>query len=233
MSGWERVRAGQSGALVWRGDGVHRKEGDEGEIAAEADRLAWLAAHGIPCPRVVEHRRGVLVTTTAPGRPGAAEWPEELRPRLVSSLAATLRALHALPLARCPFDRSLAVTVPAAERAVATGAVDLSDLDGERAGWSGERLLAELHRTRPATEDLVVGHGDPTLDNVFFGPDGALTAVIDAGRLGRADRHNDLAIAAREVGDAWHPRYADQLLREYGGGDPDTIAFYQLLDEFF
>jgi kanamycin kinase len=233
VADWERVHAGKSEARVWRGAGVHRKEGDEREIAAEADRLVWLGGRGIPCPRVVEHRPGVLVTTTAPGRPGAEEWPEALRPRMVSAVAATLRALHALPVAECPFDRSLAVTVPAAERAVAAGEVDLSDLDGARAGWSGERLLAELHRTRPASEDLVVGHGDTTLENLFFGPGGELTAVIDAGRLGRADRHNDLAIAVRELSDAWHPRYADQLLREYGAADPAKLTFYQLLDEFF
>jgi aminoglycoside phosphotransferase len=37
----------------------------------------------------------------------------------------------------------------------------------------------------------------------------------------------------RELSDAWHPRYADQLLREYGAADPAKLRFYQLLDEFF
>jgi aminoglycoside phosphotransferase len=157
---WWRVDVGKSGARVWRGDGVHRKEGSSSAIAAEADRLSWLAAQGLPCPR---------------------------------------------------------------------------NVDPERAGWTGQQLLAELHRTRPPDEDLVVGHGDPCLPNMFFDDDGRLTALIDVDRLGTADRYNDLAIATRSLAHNWHPRYAEQLLREYGVAEPDRsrIAFYRLLDEFF
>jgi kanamycin kinase len=63
---WEPETIGQSNARVWRGRGVHRKEGDPEAIAAEADRLVWLAGTGIPCPEIVEHTPGRLVTSTAP-----------------------------------------------------------------------------------------------------------------------------------------------------------------------
>ncbi len=223
MTNWEPVSGGQSGARVWRGPGVHRKEGDATEIAAEAARLVWLGGRGIPCPAVVSHDPGVLVTTTVPGRSGASAWPAALRPRLADALADLLRSLHAVPTADCPFDRSLAVTVAAATAAV----VDLGDLDEERRGWTTERLVQELHRTRPADEDLVVCHGDPTRENVLFDDAGRLTGIVDVGLLGVADRYADLAIAARNFG----PR----LLRHYGIAEPDRekLAFYRLLDEFW
>src|SRR3954449_2313667 len=80
---------------------------------------------------------------------------------------------------------------------------DLDDLDEERRGWTRDRLVAELLATRPADEDLVVCHGDLTLDNVLFDPDTCrVTGVLDAGRLGVADRWVDLAIATRSLGSA-------------------------------
>jgi aminoglycoside 3'-phosphotransferase II len=62
-----------------------------------------------------------------------------------------------------------------------------------------------------------------------------MTAFIDVGRLGVADRYQDLAIATRDLADAWGPRYAAQLLHDYGvgTGDLDKLRFYRLLDEFF
>jgi kanamycin kinase len=232
---WEPVDTGKSGARVWRGPSVHRKEGDPAEIDAEADRLIWLTAQGIPCPEVVERGPGLLVTTTVPGRSAAEPWPAHLRGRMTDAFADLLRALHAIPVAACPFDRSLEATVPAAVRAAELGQVDLDDLDDERHGWSADRLVQELHCTRPPAEDPVVGHGDPCLPNVLFDDDGRPTGVVDVGRVGIADRYNDLAIATRSLTDNWHIEYGSRLLRRYGIERPDLprIAFYRLLDEFF
>jgi aminoglycoside phosphotransferase len=198
-------------------------------------RLGWLAGHGIPCPAVVAHEPGILVTTTLPGRSGAEVWPADQRPGLADAFADLLRAVHSLPAADCPFDRSLGLTIPAAEAAVGAGHVDLDDLDPGRQGWTAERLLARLHTTRPATEELVVCHGDPTLANVFCDDHGHLTGVIDVGRLGVADRYLDLAIASRSLTSRWHQAYGSRLLRRYGLDRVDLgkIQFYRLLDEFF
>ncbi len=89
MTEWEPEPIGQSNARVWRGRGVHRKEGDPDAIAAEAERLAWLAGTGIPCPEIVEHTPGRLVTATVPGRSAGrsllfnwgAGWAERLYAR--------------------------------------------------------------------------------------------------------------------------------------------------------
>lgn len=109
---------------------------------------------------------------------------------------------------------------------------------------SGERpdLLAELERTAPAPgrEDLAVCHGDLCVPNVLLDPRRlAVTALIDLGRLGVADRAADLAVAARSLADTrLNPQYGERsaarFLARYGGPVPDAsrLAFYRLLDEF-
>ncbi|MEV0610624.1 APH(3') family aminoglycoside O-phosphotransferase [Polymorphospora rubra] len=235
MTSWEPVTTGRSGARVWRGPGRYRKQGDPEQIAAEAHRLAWLAGRAVPCPEVVDHRPGELVTTAVPGRPAGGLATGPGRDRAVDSLADLLRTLHGLPVDGCPFDTSLATTVPAADAAVAAGTVDLSDLDDVRHGWSGDRLRTELHRTRPATEDLVVCHNDLSLANVLVAGDGTVTGVVDVGRLGVADRYSDLAIVTRDLAGDWHPDHAARFLTRYGLSHVDRarIDFYRLLDEFF
>ncbi|SNS85446.1 kanamycin kinase/aminoglycoside 3'-phosphotransferase-2 [Asanoa hainanensis] len=153
-----------------------------------------------------------------------------------AAIGALLHDLHQLPTATCPFDRRLSTAIREAEAAARTKEVDLDSLDTTRAGWSIDRLLAELHATRPQDpEDLVVGHGDPCLPNILCTDDGRPTGVVDVSRLGVADRHNDLAIATRNLTANWSKTEATTLLTAYGleNPDPAKLAFYRLLDEFF
>ncbi len=230
---WTPVTTGRSGARVSRAPGQFRKAGAPAAIAAEAARLAWLAGQGIACPRIVAHRDGVLITTAVPGRPAAALTDPAARSRAVGSIAGLVRALHAIAVPDCPFQRPLAQAVAEAQAAVAAGAVDLDDLDDQRQGWPAERLLGELHRTRPATTDPVVCHGDLTLDNILVDDTGAVTGLVDVGGLAVADRCQDLALLTRDLLD-WSPVHAEQLLTAYGRPvEQSTLAFYRLLDEFF
>jgi kanamycin kinase len=85
----------------------------------------------------------------------------------------------------------------------------------------------------------VVVHGDPSLNNLLVDPGGAKPVTfIDVGRAGRADRHLDLAVFLRGLGDHWHdranPDLADRFIDRYGlAPDEDRLAWYRLLDEFF
>ncbi|MER8186104.1 APH(3') family aminoglycoside O-phosphotransferase [Kitasatospora sp. NPDC094015] len=260
---WTPVTVGCSGATVHRlergdmtgylkvaGRPAHPDPGsahpDPGsDLAAEAERTAWLAAQGIPTAEILDQDTGPdggwLFTRAVPGRSAADPWPAEQLPALVDALAALARALHALPTANCPYDRTLATTLPAARRAAAAGLVDLDDLDEPRTGWSTDRLLAELDATVPAVEDVVLCHGDLCLPNVLLDPDTLrVTGLIDLGRLGRADRYADLALTARSLAapvnaHQYAPALADRFLTRYdppGGVDERRVAFYQLLDEF-
>lgn len=251
---WRLVNEGDSGAFVYHLTG-HRPElyakiaprtpeNPAFDLVGEADRLEWLARHGIPVPHIVE--RGAddttvwLVTEAVPGAAASEEWPEHQRTAVVEAIAELARTLHELPVDDCPFDRRLDVAVAEARHNVREGLVDLDDLQDEHAGWTGDQLLAELDRARPEKEDLVVCHGDLCPNNVLLDPETCqVTGVIDVGRLGVADRHADLALAARELEideDPWFgPAYAERFLEQYGAHrvDKDKMAFYQLLDEFF
>jgi aminoglycoside phosphotransferase len=228
----------------------HSEHRDSGfSLAAEADRLRWLAAQGIPTPEVLDvdadDQFAWLVTTAVRGRTAADLWPEGERGLVIDALADIALALHALPIGACPFDRSLAVTVPEALHAAASDVVDLKDLDDERSGWTTEQLVDVLTQTRPTSADLVVCHGDFCLPNVLL--DTAtheVTGLIDVGRAGIADRHQDLALMTRSIRHEMNGHFgdadADRFLHRYVAGvpsmtapDPDLLAFYRLLDEFF
>ncbi|WP_286071761.1 APH(3')-II family aminoglycoside O-phosphotransferase [Stenotrophomonas sp. 57] len=207
------------------------------ELGDEIDRLRWLQAQGLPAPTVIatieEGGRRWLMMSALPGRDLASS--PELAPRQVADLLAdALRGLHAVPVANCPFDQRLASRLQAAQARVEAGLVDADDFDEERLGQSPQQVFAELRATQPAHEDLVVSHGDACLPNLIVA-DGRFTGFIDCGRLGVADRCQDLALAARSlVHNFGDTRWVVPLFQRYGSiPDERRLAFYRLLDEFF
>jgi aminoglycoside phosphotransferase len=255
---WSCVGTRSSGATVYRVDrrvdgrpdfyvkATAPREPDDPRFqpAGEADRLRWLSDQGLPVPEVVEVSGNGecqwLVTTALPGRSAAGNWGQEERLRVVDVVADVARAVHSLPVAECPFDRSLSVLLGQAKVAVRAGAVDLADVDDDHRGWTAQELLDELTSSPPpAEDDLVVCHGDLCLDNVLIAPETlSLAGIVDAGRVGIADRWLDLSVAVNDIGadEKWGygPADADRFLRRYGIADIDRrkLAYYQLIDEF-
>lgn len=250
---WEPVHTGHTDAAVRRSrDGrAYAKTGTgpvRQELDDERERLLWLATTDIPAPEVVDWEddgeTATLVTAALPGVP-LSELPSAAAPDAVKTLGGFLRRLHSLDREGCPFERWLAVTVPLARVNVDHGRVDEDDVDDERVGQSASARLEQLLEQRPRAEelevgDLVVCHGDACLPNVLVDPDSLeVTGIVDVGRLGIADRHLDLALAARSVSDtslnpAYGPAAADAMLAAYGlPTDPWRLDFYRLLDEFF
>ncbi len=232
----EPVRVGRSGDAVWR-VGAHRflKHGSNAEtLGAEAERLDWLVGR-VPVPRVVAFERseaGAFLLTEALRGVAAHEFTGPPA-RCVELLADGLRRLHAIGIAACPFDARLAVRMREARANAMAGRVDETDFDAARAGRSATDLLAELEATRPADEDLVVAHGDYCLPNVVLCGD-RVGGFVDVGRAGIADRHADLALAARSIAYNLGSDRVAPFFAAYGTApDPAKIAFYQLLDEFF
>ncbi|MEQ4205108.1 APH(3') family aminoglycoside O-phosphotransferase [Actinopolymorpha sp. B9G3] len=266
---WTRVHHGFSGAATYELTGTTGPElyakvavvpqhlGSRSHLGVEAERIRWLSSTGIPGPELVAAGTetclstspttspeavevGWLVMTSVPGREASAPWPVHQRVSVIDALADALRALHALPLEGCPFDRRLDVRLGQERAAVEAGVVDEASAAMEPWRWAQDRgaLLAELLRTRPADEDLVVCHGDYCVPNVLLDPETLeVTGLIDLGWLGVADRYHDLgiatgSIASVELNPQYGPGHAARFLERYGG-DPDDprIDYYRRLDE--
>ncbi len=243
---WSQQTIGRSAAVVFRltaDDSTVLFAKTEpidpfGELTGEAERLRWLGAQGIACPRVLAadstaDRHWLLIS--ALGGHDLASSPRLSPPAIVALTATALRGLHTLDIAHCPFDHRLDRRIAMARERVAAGVVDESDFDDERRGRTAASVFEELVSRRPAVaEDLVITHGDACLPNLMADA-GRFSGFIDCGRLGVADRYQDIALACWSItynlGTAW----VAPFLQHYGLPDADAerLAYYRLLDEFF
>jgi aminoglycoside 3'-phosphotransferase II len=235
---------GRSAAAVFRLDAGKRPSlfvkveptGAFEELPNEAQRLRWLGSHAIACPTVErearEAGRNWLLISGLAGHDLASS-PRLGPDRIVEIVARALRDLHRLDVATCPFDHRIDRRIEEVRARVEAGMVDESDFDGEREGRTARDLFEELLARRPEGEDLVVSHGDACLPNLIA-DQGRFSGFIDCGRLGVADRHQDLSLAGRSIRSNLGAPWAETFLRLYGGSaDPERLGFYQLLDEFF
>jgi aminoglycoside 3'-phosphotransferase-2 len=241
---WQAQTIGKSGASVFRvtapdGAAFFVKSdaiGPFSELPQEIRVLRWLESRNLPAPRVVDELtsegRHWLLMTALPGADMASS-PDRQPADLVRQCAAALRLLHEVDPADCPFDRRLTVTLPLAHARAEGGAVDESDFETIHLGMGALELYAELVASVPAESDIVVCHGDASMPN-FMTHAGQFTGFIDCARLGLADRHQDLVIAVRSITHNFGPEAADHFIAAYGAElDPEKVAFYRMLDEFF
>ncbi|MDX8140670.1 aminoglycoside 3'-phosphotransferase [Lentzea sp. BCCO 10_0061] len=216
---WSADHEGRSGD-VWRvGSSYVKRAGVD-----ERDRLLWLGRHfEVPEIRAFAEDWLVLADVGAPSLTSAD-------PVLAGTVMGTvLRSLHSLPVASCPYDATIPVMLEKARHNVEAGLVDVGDFDDDNLGATPEELLHRLVATAPSAEDLVVAHGDFCPPNVLLRPDGS-TVLIDVARLGVSDRHRDLALAHRALGEEAVAAFD----RAYGlTPRPEMLAWYRLLDEFF
>ena len=89
--------------------------------------------------------------------------------------------------------------------------MDLDNVEPETFGPNGfanpEELLIWLEKNRPE-EDTVLTHGDFCLPNIFA-ENNRISGFIDLGKMGPADRWQDLAIALRSLEHNFSGRYND------------------------
>jgi kanamycin kinase len=243
LAGWNAALVWESGpaAMTWRmtgPDGQQRylKTGPADAavpLRAEAPRLRWALAAGLPVPRVVAAcgagQAEWLLLEALPGQtaidPSLRADPESLVPILANGL----RRFHETPAVDCPFPFSAADAIARVRRRVAAGQVRPDEVHEDHQHWSPPQALAELERLRPDSEDLVVCHGDYCLPNVLI-TGGTATGFVDLGELGVADRWWDLAVGSWSV--TWNlgPGWEDLFLASYGvERDDRRMAFYRLL----
>jgi streptomycin 3"-kinase len=247
---WEHVAGGESGALVVRD--LDRKRYAKivapeqvNELAAERDRNIWIAQTSISSAPVLDWREtgdgACLVTQAMPGVP-ASELDAPGLLRAWRSVTATVRALHGLATDRCPFDRSLTQMMPLARASVAEGRVVVGFLPVGLQRTPPTQILEGIQAELPARlgqehAQLVVCHGDLCLPNILVDRDTALvTALIDLGRLGRADPYADIALLLATARETWSDEAmahrADlEFAETYGIElDPERQDFYHRLD---
>ncbi|CQR61092.1 APH(3'') family aminoglycoside O-phosphotransferase [Streptomyces leeuwenhoekii] len=247
---WLPVTAGESGAFVFRSADAARyakcvPAAEAAGLEAERDRVEWLNGRGVPGPRVLDWYSGeagvCLVTSAVSGVPADQVSAEELRLSW-GRIADAVRRLHEVPVAECPFGRELDAMLALARDVVARGAVNPEFLPVEQQHLPPAELLARLtgqvpRRREQEAADTVVCHGDLCLPNIILDPRTLdVSGFIDLGRLGRADRHADLALLLANARETWPDeewaRAADAAFAErYGiAVDPDRLRFYLHLD---
>ncbi|MGH2505461.1 MAG: APH(3') family aminoglycoside O-phosphotransferase, partial [Ktedonobacterales bacterium] len=223
------------------------------ELRAERDRLHWLQSR-LPVPAVCgwaeagddgpvdadereERARGWLLLSEAPGRMACDPAFEGDPQRVVELLAAGLHSLHGLDIAACSFDARLDHRLAQAAWVIHAG---IADVEAVRAdlGVSAEELLARLITTRPdePTADLVFTHGDYCLPNILLDAEcDRISAYLDWGRAGIADRYQDLSIGARSVRFNLGEEWSERFLAAYGLSPLDRarLDWYETLDELF
>lgn len=242
---WERQTIGRSLAAVYRLSAPDRPgffiKGEAAnpfsELPGEATRLDWLADTGTPCPSVLGFEtlagRHWLLTGALDGH-NLASQPEPEPGLIIKTVADALKRLHALPIADCPFDHNALERMAVAARRLDVRLVDADDFEDAHLGKDPAKLLARLYATLPAMPDPVVTHGDASLPN-FMAAGDQFTGFLDCGRLGVADRYQDLALAGRSIAHNLGAQWIDPFYDAYGIEPLDRakIDFYLLLDEFF
>jgi len=242
---WFRDRVGESGCAIYRlagglRDDLYLKVGRGpmlDDLVDEMVRLRWLSGY-LPVPPlhgfVLEADAGWMLTGRLPGQTAyqLLEGDPGMAPALAGALGRFLRRLHTLPVERCPFNADHRLRLAAAQDRMEAGLVDEDEFDDSRHGMSAEEVWAEMMAALPADFDRVVTHGDFSLDNLFV-VDGEVTGCIDLGRVGIADRWQDLAILWNSL-EEFGEDAAQAMLQAYGiAMNSAKLDFHLQLDEFF
>ena len=247
---WEPVTTGESGAVV-----LHDRDGGRyaklvptaarDDLTAERDRVAWLGETGVPTASVLDWRASddgaCLITSAVPGVPADQLDAPALR-RAWPRIAATVRELHGLPVADCPFAGGLSSMMPLARTTVAENVVQTDFLPVAMQHVPPAQILDQLEaelpqRVRQSEGEQVVCHGDLCLPNILIDPDTMRVAgLIDLGRLGVADPYADIALLLANARETWPDEATarqadDEFAALYGVTlDAKRRRFYLLLD---
>lgn len=242
---WARDHVGESGGAVYRLHGKpdapdlflkHGRSSVAGDVTDGMVRLRWLA-RDIPVPTVegfvAMQDEAWLLMTALPGQTAyqLLKAQSDARVGIVDALAAFLRRIHAIPVSECPFNSDHAYRLSRARERIDAALVEEDAFDDEREGWTAEQVWAAMQRLLPMLSDPVVTHGDFSLDNILM-IEGEVVGCIDAGRVGVADRYQDLAILWNCLGE-FDALLQDRFLARYGILDVDErkLQFHLMLDE--
>ena len=156
-----------------------------------------------------------------------------------------LQWLWSVDISDCPCNNTLVHKLKQAEFQVKHGLVDMENTEPETFSENGfenpKALLQWLYENQPK-EELVLSHGDYCLPNIFAKED-AFCGFVDVGRMGIADKWQDIALCYRSLAHNFSGKYDgisygtfnEELFFQMLGIEPnwEKIRYYILLDELF
>ena len=229
---------------------VLKIQGHRAETDNEVEVAVYLKGK-LPVPEIPVYQveRGIAYTlmTRVSGMMLCDEEIMKDRDKLLDLVAQGIKLLWSVDIRDCPCKVSpLEERLKEARYRVEHGLVDIDNVEPETFGPEGfgdpSELLLWLETHKPK-EDLVLTHGDFCLPNIFT--DGErITGYIDLGKMGPADRWQDLAIVLRSLehnaagyfngGNAYFHFEPEMLLDRLGVEmDEEKNKYYRLLDELF
>ncbi len=237
----EEIRIGESGATVYR-----LTHADKPSLYLKIDRsgsgiggsenqvMRWLKGK-IRVPEVLQCVRSgevrFLLMTAVEGLPSYDSGLRQNIPQLITALARGLREFHQLNAKGCPFHQDIDRLLQQAEKRVATGLVDVDDLQRKEPGRTPGGLLQELQQLIPAQGETVVAHGDFCMPNILM-KEGAVSGFIDLGDVAVADPYVDLVAMKFSLRlNRFDSEWFAQFVSDYGISelDRERLRFYELL----
>lgn len=220
------------------------------ETKNEKNIAVWLKGQ-VPVPEIViycvEDGTAYTLMTRIQGKMLCDEEYLNNPKRLIRRVAEGIKMLWKVDITKCPFRTSrLEERLKQARWNVENNLVDMENVEPETFGKGGfenpEELICWLEKNCPE-EDLVLTHGDFCLPNIFA-CNNKVSGFIDLGKMGPADRWQDIAIALRSLEHNFTGKYnggkkyfdfsikylLDELEIEM---DYDKYRYYILLDELF
>ena len=218
------------------------------ETENEYEIMKWLEGK-LPVPKVLcyETKDGVsyMLMSRVKGKMACDEFYMKRPELLVEVLAKGLKQLWSVDVSKCLCNNDLDKKLRMAKYNVEHGLVDEDDAEqgtfGEEGFKNPEQLLEWLVEHRPS-EEPVLSHGDFCLPNIFA-EDDSVSGYIDLGKMGKADKWQDIALCYRSLKHNYEGKYGEgvyecfepNLLFEKLELEPDweKINYYILLDELF
>ncbi|MBR3963151.1 MAG: aminoglycoside 3'-phosphotransferase [Oscillospiraceae bacterium] len=194
---------------------------------------------------ITENGRNYLLMSKIAGKMSCDDEFLKNSKQLVFVLANAIRTLWNVDISDCPIKNDLSTVLETAEYRVEHGLIDVEDAEPGTFGKGGfkdpQELLGWLYDNRPE-EDFVLSHGDFCLPNVFINDD-KFSGFVDIGRMGVADRYQDIALCYRSLkhnfsgkfGGKTYAGFDEKMFFDALGIEPDfdKIRYYILLDELF
>lgn len=220
------------------------------ETDNERDIAAWLNGR-VSVPQIleycVENETAYTLMTRVNGKMLCDEEFLSNPAKMIRYVSEGIKQFWNVNVDDCPHKVSrLDERLKEARRNVENDLVDMDNVEPETFGPNGfagpKELLVWLEKNRPK-EDIVLTHGDFCLPNVFIDRD-KISGFIDLGKMGPADRWQDLAIVLRSLKHNFSGKYNNgksyfkfephMLLDELGiEMDEEKNRYYMLLDELF